>query len=55
MLLFGFLDGFFFSFFLLLVMLLVVIYRIGRSALRNPGKAISWGKTVYAILHGFTG
>jgi len=52
MLLFGFFDGFFFSFFLMLLMLVFVIYRIGRTAISNPVRAVGWAKAVYAILHG---
>jgi membrane protein required for beta-lactamase induction len=55
MLIFGFLDGFFFSFFLLLMLLVFVVYRIGRSVIGNPLKAIGWAKSFYAILHDFTG
>jgi hypothetical protein len=53
--LFGFLDGFFFSFFMMLVMLVFVVYRVGKTAMGNPAKAVGWAKTLHTILHGFTG
>jgi VIT1/CCC1 family predicted Fe2+/Mn2+ transporter len=53
--LFGFLDGFFFSFFLMLMMLVFVVYRLGRIAMGNPAKAVSWAKTLHTILHGIGG
>jgi hypothetical protein len=53
--LFGFLDEFFFSFFMMLVLLVFVVYRVGKTAMGNPAKAVGWAKTLHTILHGFSG
>jgi hypothetical protein len=55
MMLFGFLDEFFFSFFMMLLLLVFVVYRVGRTAIGNPAKAVGWAKTLQSILHGFSG
>jgi len=55
MLIFGFLDGFFFSLFLLLALMVFVVCWIGKTAIGSPLKALSWANTLHGILRGFTG
>jgi len=55
MLLFGFLDGFFFGFFLLFCLMAFAVYRIGRSTIGSPVKAISWAKALFGMLYGSAG